>query len=67
MNVILYTTHCPKCKILKKKLDEKNVTYEICEDVGAMTEKGFLSAPMLEVDDKIMDFKMAVDFVNELN
>ena len=67
MSIVLYTTNCPKCKILKKKLDEKNVEYDICEDVDLMVEKGFVSAPMLEVDSNIMDFKTAVDFVNELN
>lgn len=64
MNVVLYTTHCPKCEVLKKKLDNADIEYQIEEDVDVMTDKGFLSAPMLEVDDKIMDFSEAVKWVN---
>ncbi len=64
MNVVLYTTHCPKCKVLKKKLDIAGIEYQIEEDVDVMTDKGFLSAPMLEVDDKVMDFSEAVRWVN---
>ena len=67
MSIILYTTGCPKCRILKKKLEEKNIEYEICNDIDAMLEKGFVTAPVLEVNSEVMDFKTAVDFVNKLN
>ena len=32
-NIIFYTTNCPKCKVLKTKMDEIELTYKICEDV----------------------------------
>lgn len=67
MKVILYSTHCPKCVVLEKKLNQKNISYEEVNDVKVMREKGFLSAPMLEADGEIMDFKTANDWINSLN
>lgn len=62
-NVILYSTGCPKCGILKRKLDERGVVYETVSDVDEMLRLGINSAPYLGVDDKLMDFKQAVDWV----
>jgi glutaredoxin-related protein len=66
MRVIFYSTHCPKCNVLKKKLDQKNVAYEEVNDVEIMTQKGFMQAPMLEVDDKVMNFSEATNWINTL-
>ena len=63
--VILYSTHCPRCKVLTMKLQQKNITYEEVNDVEAMTAKGFKEAPKLEVDEVVMDFKQAVDWIKE--
>ena len=63
--IIFYSTNCPKCKVLKSKLDSKNINYEICDDTNIMTEKGINSLPALEVDGEIMSFRFAVNWVNE--
>ena len=65
MKVIFYSTHCPKCMILEKKLAQKNIAYEEINDVEIMNEKGFLSAPMLEVDGEVMDFVAANKWINQ--
>lgn len=64
MSIILYTTGCPRCKILEKKLEEKGIKYDICEDIGVMVNKGFVSAPMLELDGEIMDYTKANEWLN---
>lgn len=61
--IVLYTTNCPKCKILKEKLDAKQIQYEICDDVDKMLDKGFMQAPMLEVDGTSMNFAEAVKWL----
>lgn len=66
MNIILYTTGCPKCIILEKKMNIKNIKYEVNDDVDLMQKKGFMSLPMLEVDGVLYDFKTAVDYINDL-
>jgi hypothetical protein len=48
---------------LTEKLDEKNITYTVCEDKKVMIEKKFLSAPILEVDGKVMTYLEAVNWV----
>lgn len=63
MDIILYSTHCPKCNILEKKLKEKSITYTEVNDVNVMTEKGFTTVPMLEVDGTVMDFKAASSWI----
>lgn len=63
--VILYEHGCPRCKVLKMKLDQKGIQYEDVTDVEVMKDKGFKEAPKLEVDGVIMDFKDAVEWVKE--
>jgi len=63
MDVILYSTNCPKCKVLEKKLDSSGINYSIVTDVDVMAQKGFQSAPMLEVGDKIYEFSEAVKWL----
>ena len=64
MNVILYSTHCPKCSVVEKKLKQKNIGFDLVDDVELMESKGFMSAPYLEVDGLVMDFAEAIRLVN---
>ena len=61
--VILFSTGCPKCIVLKKKLSERNIEFIENNDVEEMTRIGFVSVPILEVDGKIMNFKEAVEWI----
>ena len=65
MSVKLYSTNCPKCKVLETKLKRKNIPYSIVTDVNLMIEKGFKQAPILEVDGEFKDFKEANTWVEE--
>ena len=64
-NIILYTTHCPKCNILTVKLDEKNIKYHTIDDVEIMKEKGLTTVPVIQVNGELLEFKAAVDWVNQ--
>lgn len=66
MNVVLYSTGCPKCKVLKAKLDNTWIKYEIVDDVDEMLSLGISTVPCLGVDGKIMNFKESVDWVNSM-
>ena len=63
--IILYTIDCPKCKVLERKLEEKNIQYEVCKDTNIMAEKEYMYLPILEIDDKVLNFKEAVDWIKE--
>ena len=51
-------------KVIKKELNQKNVNYVEVNDVDIMQEKGFLQMPMLEVDNIMMDFVKANQWLN---
>lgn len=59
--VILYSTNCPRCRVLEAKLKQKNIEYELIDDIEIMQKKGFEFAPMLEIDGVIYDFKNAIE------
>lgn len=65
--VILYSTDCPRCKVLKAKLDEAGITYETVTDVEVMKSKGFRAAPVLQVGDTEYDFGKALDYIKNLS
>lgn len=65
MDIVLHSTHCPKCNVLKTKLEQKNINFKENNDVKLMMQKGFTSAPMLEIDNVIYDFKEAVKWIGE--
>ena len=62
--VVFYSTHCPKCSVLEKKLKQANIEYTEINYVGTMLAKGMTSAPNLEVDGKLMGFTEAVEWIN---
>ena len=64
MEVTLYLTGCPKCKVLGAKLVGKNINYNVVSDINVIIAKGINAVPVLEVDNNLMDFKTAVDWVN---
>jgi glutaredoxin len=63
--ITLYSTHCPQCSLLERQLKQKNIQFEICDDVAKMLSFGFSSAPILEVDGTFMKFADALKWVKE--
>lgn len=61
----LFTTHCPKCIVLESKLKTKNIKYNVITDLDEMQAKNFMSVPMLQIDNTILDFSQAIRWVNE--
>lgn len=63
-SAILYTNNCPRCKILKRKLDEGNILYSTVDDTEVMIAMKFTTVPMLEVDGQFMNYYEAVKWVS---
>ena len=63
--VTLYSTHCPKCQILEKKLAQKSIEYVEVNDTQQMLDMNLKSVPWLEVDGQMMDFNQANKWINE--
>lgn len=65
--IILYASKfCPRCTVLKQKLDAKNIDYEIVTDIEEAIANDISSVPVLVVDGKKMDFVEANNWVNSL-
>ena len=65
--MVLYTTGCPKCRILEKKLLDKGIGFEKCDDKEVMSSLGMVSLPMLRLDDgRMLGYFEAVKYVNAL-
>lgn len=65
--IVIYTTNtCPKCKILKKKLADKNIRFAEEQDIDKMMELDIMSVPQMRVNDgQLMNFEEAVKWVND--
>lgn len=64
MSIILYSTGCPKCKVLKKKLDSKNINYIENNNTDDMTNLGITQVPVLSIDGELLPFVKANEWVN---
>lgn len=62
--IILYSTGCPKCQVLKSKLSDKGIAYKENTNVGDMIKLGIEQVPVLSIDGILLDFKQAVNLVN---
>lgn len=63
MLMTLYSNNCPKCKILKEKLDSKHIQYILNTNVDEMIEKGFTFVPVLEVSGKYLNFAESLKYI----
>ena len=66
MIVTLYSNGCPRCNVLKKKLDQKGIAYEVNDDVNDMLALGIEQVPVLKVGADLLDFTAANKWLNEV-
>lgn len=64
--ITLYSTGCPMCTVLEKKMKAKKIAYEVCSDTTEMTKMGFNRVPVLKVGDAVFYFEDAVKYINNL-
>ena len=65
-DIILFSTGCPKCKVLKQKLDDKKIEYEVSEDFNELIAQNLQTVPVLKIDGVYYQFSEAIKVVNEL-
>ena len=64
MEVVLYSTDCPKCKMLEKRMADNGIEFSKSTDIDKMIDLGFMEAPVLEVDGKHLGFMEAYNWIN---
>ena len=65
--MILYTQGCVKCDVLKKKLEQKGLSFTIeSNNFQKLIDAGIDHMPVLEVNGELLQFNDAVEYVNSL-
>ena len=68
--ITLYSTHCPKCRVLEQKMKQQNIEFTVIDDVDSVVEYGtnhnIKSAPILDVDGKAYEFMQALNYIKEI-
>lgn len=68
-NIRLYSTHCPKCRVIEKKLEQANIKYELIDAkdnpkiIEELSALGVRQMPILMVDDKILGFSEIIKWI----
>lgn len=63
MGIILYSTGCPQCSIIERKLEIKGIEYVKNTNVDEMLALGIDEVPVLSVNGELMNYKQIVDWL----
>lgn len=67
MGVILYSTGCPRCVVLKRKLKAKGIEFVENNDTEEMEQLGFTNVPMLDTGEEVLGFIDAARWVDSFD
>ena len=62
-DIVLYSTGCPKCEVLKKKLAEKDIPYTENNSVDEMLALGITQVPVLGIGDELKNFTESLEWI----
>lgn len=64
--MILYTLeHCPRCSIIKQRLDAAGINYTICDDEKEMEALGIDELPQASIDGTLFGFADLIEMCKE--
>ena len=64
---VFSSSTCPKCKVLKFKMDKAGLIYEVNENLDDMKELGIKTLPVLQLSNgDLLDFGAAIAFVKDM-
>ena len=64
-NIVLYSTGCPKCRVLEAKLEDAGISYVENNSADEMIAMGLTEAPVLSVNGEILGFMAAIRWIDE--
>lgn len=68
MEVIFYSSHCPKCKVLEQLMNKKNIDYKMIDNeeiyLPIADANEIMSMPFAEIDGKILNTKELQAYIN---
>lgn len=63
--ITLYTTGCPSCMVLEKKLIDKKINFTKVFDIEELKKINKTFFPILKVGENIFEFRDAITWVNK--
>ena len=58
---------CPKCKVLKTKLDKAGIEYQVNENIEDAKALGIKTLPYVQLQDgTLLDFGKAIAFIRDM-
>ena len=64
---VFSSSTCPKCKVLKIKMDKAGLVYEVNENPDDLSEFGIKTLPVLQLSNgDLLDFGAAIAFVKDM-
>lgn len=68
--VEFYSSHCPKCKVLKKLMDDKKIEYKEIDNeniyLEVAKENNILSMPFAKIEGNVVDSKTLQKYIMEV-
>lgn len=61
--VILYSTGCPMCDVLKTKMDEAGIAYQECNSLEDMEKLNITAVPVVDNGEELLSFREAIEWV----
>ncbi len=58
--ITLYSTGCPKCSILEKRLTNDGISFNVSNNIDELINMGFQNAPVLQIGDSFIDYVNAM-------
>lgn len=66
-SITLYSSHCPKCDMIEKILNEKGIVFDLVDDENVYLplaeENNIDSMPFADVNGKILDIKGLQEYI----
>ncbi len=62
--VTLYSTGCPRCKMLEKALNDAGIVYNYCTDIDTIAKLGVKFVPVLETKEGLLDYAKALQWIH---
>lgn len=63
--MVLYSNGCPRCRQLENLLMRKKINYVKSGAFDELQDRGFMTVPVLKIDNNFLNFDEAVQFINE--
>lgn len=68
--VTLYSSHCPKCKVLEKLMEQKGIEFELVDDESVYLpiadNNNIMSMPFAEINGEIVNTKGLQNYINNM-